>query len=336
MAIKFNKFERVAGMFILVALVGSLLAAVSVAVKQGWFETKVWYHTFFQNADGVHPGTVVQIAGLRAGSVEDVELQNDNRIKVLFYVHGKFQNRVRSDSKAHLIRPFIIGDRVLELSVGGETEQLLAEHSLLKSEETIDLMTILSGKAMGNYFSKISVLLENMHEILEAFSSKDRTRSVVRIFDRLDPLLGNLNHMSTEVIKLSKQITHQDNVKKVLSNAVVLTEELNHVLPELNRKNPQLASDLALVTKNLSQMTTDLKVIGPAFSAIGNDMPQAAKRAVEALNEATILIKAMQKSFFVRNSVDEVKTEEAKEARRTPSSVQKPSSNPVNACEDVK
>jgi phospholipid/cholesterol/gamma-HCH transport system substrate-binding protein len=334
--IKFNKFERVAGLFIVVAIVGSLLTAISVAVKQGWFETKVYFAANFENADGIHPGTVVQMAGLRAGSVEEVELQGNNRIKVTFFVQKRFQERVKADSTVQLIRPFIIGDRVLDITVGAEGSEKLAENSIINSEETMDLMTLMSGKKMGVYLSKVGQLMENMHEVLLAFADPSRTRSLVRIFDKLDPLVTNLDSMSTEVIKLSRQVTHEDNIQKVLANVVTLTHELNTVLPELNRRNPQLAQDLAVITRNLNTMTTDLKVIGPAFQAVGGELPQAAQRAVEALNEATVLIKAMEKNFFVRGSVKDVREDEAKDPRRTPSSVKNPSSNPVNACEDVK
>lgn len=316
MAIKFNKFERIAGLFILTAIVGTLLVAISVAIKQGWFEEKIYFHTTFENADGIHPGTVVQMAGLRAGSVEDIDLLDNNQIKVSFYVHGKFKDRIKKDSVAQLIRPFIIGDRVLEVTVGGEGIAKLPENSQMKSEETMDIMTLMSGKKMGSYLNKVSSLLENLHEVLVAFSDKSRTQSVVKMFDRLDPLLANLDGMSTEVTKLGK--------------------ELNKVLPQMNQANPKMGSEIGLMTSNINQLTNDMKVLGPALGAVSEDLPMAAVRAIEVLNEATILVKAMQKSFFIKSSVEEVRSEESKEGRRMPSSVKFPASKPVNACENVK
>ena len=336
MAIKFNKFERVAGLFIFVAIVGTVLTAVSAAVKQGWFETKVYFTTSFENADGLHPGSLVQISGLRAGSVEEVELQSNKKIKVTFYVLNKFRESVRQDSKVQLIRPFIIGDRVVDVEVGSESSQALPDYAFLKSEETMDLMTLVSGKKMGTYLNKMNLAAENLHELLTAFSDPTRTQSLIRIFDKIDPMVTNMTIMSSEVIKLSRQVTRDENVQKVLANAVILTHELNVVLPELNKRNPELAGDLAGVVKNLSQMTNDLKVIGPAFASVGNDLPMAAQRAVEVLNEATILIKAMEKNLFLRGSVKEVREEEAADSRRAPASSKNPSSNSVKACENVK
>ncbi|WP_413287686.1 MlaD family protein [Bdellovibrio sp. HCB337] len=320
---KFNKFERVAGAFVLLAIGGVLVTAVSVAIRQGWFATKIHYSTMFENADGIHPGTLVQMAGLRAGAVEDVELQQDNKIKVSFYVLGKFQPRIRQDSTTQLIRPFIIGDRVLEVTVGSEVSPLVPQHHTLASNETMDIMSLLSGKSLGTHLAKLSSTLENLSSMVQALTSKDRTQSLVRIFDRLDPLLASVEVMAAEMTKLSRQATHKGNLQSVVSNLAVTTQELNNILPELNRENPELAKDIAQMSKNLNTLTRDFKVLGPALNAVGPELPQATKRAVEALNETVIMLKAMQKSVFMRGSVQEVKDEEAKAARKPAASEEK-------------
>lgn len=316
--LKFNKFERVAGFFVLFAILGVALTALSVAIKQGWFETKVYYSTVFESADGIHQGTLVQMAGLRAGAVDDVELQANNKIRVTFYVLGKFQRRIRQDSTIQLLRPFIIGERVLDVSVGSEQSQVLAAHSVVSSVEALDLMTIMSGKKLNAYLGKLGGILENMQVLVEAFADKRRAESIVRIFDRMDPLVKNLNAMSVEVIRLSKQATHDGGVQKLVGNLAVTTGEINKILPELNAENPNLAKDLAHMTQNLALMT---KALEPAIQAVEPELPGASVRLVEALNETVVVLKAMQKSFFMKSNVREVQEEEA--SRRVPANTNK-------------
>lgn len=306
--VKFNKFERVAGLFIILAIAGVILTAFSAAIKQGWFEPKVRYTTTLKNADGIHQGTLVQMSGLRAGAVESVEFESDNLIRVGFYVLGKFQDRVRENSTVQLVRPFIIGERVLDLSVGSDEYALIAPQSSIKSLETMDIMTIMSGKSMNSTLSKLSGIFESMQVILDAFADKNRAEGVVRVIDRLDPLVRNLNTMSIEVIKLSKQATHDDGVQKLVANLAETTVELNRILPEMNKQNPHLASDLAVMTQNLAIMT---KALGPAVKEVEGELPGASTRLIEALNETVVVLKAMQKSFFMKSSVKEVKDEES-------------------------
>lgn len=305
-----SKFERVAGLFILVAIGGALLSALSVAVKQGWFEKKTYFVTTFENADGVHSGATVKMAGLNAGSVSEVELLSDNKVRITFYVLGKFRDRIRQDSKAQLIRPFIIGDRVLEVSVGNEASAELAEHGHLPSEESLDLMTLMSGKKMGQAFARMGAVVDNMENVMTAFGDRQRMDSIVRMFDRMEPLIANLGTMATEITKLSRQATKDENLSRTLANAAVLTRELNLIVPEMNKANPELGQDLAKLTGSLGKMTAEMEA---ALTEMGPEGRSSARRALEALNEATVLMKALQKSFFLRSSVREVREEEAKE-----------------------
>lgn len=314
MKVKFSKFERVAGLFVMLAIGGVLVTALSAAIKQGWFEPKVRFTTTFESADGIREGTLVQMAGLRAGEVETVELESNNRIRVGFYVLGKYQSRVRENSTVQLIRPFIIGEKVLDLTVGSEEFDVIPDQSAIRSEETVDLMTLMSGKHLNTYLTKLGGILESVQVLVDAFADKSRAESLVRVIDQLDPLLKNLNTLSTEVIKLSKQATHDNGVQKLVGNLSLTTQEINKILPELNKANPDMARDLAVMTQNLSIMT---KALGPAVKEVEKDLPGASVRLVQALNETVVVLKAMQKSFFMKSSVREVREEEG---RRLPAS----------------
>ncbi len=321
--LKFNKFERIAGLFVAVAIFGFLVSMISVAVKQGWFESKVFWITSFVNADGIHPGTVVQIQGLKAGSVDGVHLTHDNRIEVRFYVLSKFANKIKADSVTQLIRPFIIGERVLDVTVGSPTAELVEAQAEIKSKETVDLMTLMSGRNLGETLSSMSAMMENLKGLAEAFLDKNRTQSFVNAFDQIEPLLKNLNTMSVEVVKLSKQATRNDNLGVVLGQLATTTKELNALIPEINRQAPGMAKDVTQLVSNLAVLTQEFKVILPALAEVAPDLPHASRRAVEALDEAVVLIKAMQKSMFVRGSAEEVRKEEAEAAKakkRMPSS----------------
>ncbi len=313
--VKFNKFERIAGVFVATAILGFVVSLLSVAAKQGWFDSKVYWHTSFVSGDGIHPGTSVQIQGLKAGSVEEVELTGDNKVRVKFYVLSKFESKIKQDSVAQLVRPFVIGERVLDLSVGSAEAAALGRGSEMTSHETVDLMTLMSGKQLGSYLSAMSGMMENLKFLAEAFLDKGRTQAFVDAFDRIDPLLKNLNTMSLEVIKLSKQASKDENLAVVMRELATTTRELNLILPEMNRQAPEMAKDMSELVTNLAVLTKEFKVLIPALAEVAPDLPRTSRRAVEALDEAVVLIKAMQKSMFVKGNADEVRQEEAEAAK---------------------
>jgi len=349
MIIKFNKFERAAGLFVIVAITGSFAIAISVAVQKGWFAQKVQFSTVFENAEGVHSGTGVQIAGLHAGSVEEVELKGENRIKVTFLVLQKFAGHIRQDSKAQLVRPFIIGDRVLEITVGKDDSPILAENSLLPSYEALDLITILSNKNLIENMESMTKMVGNLNVLLHAFSDQDRAKSIVRIFDKLEPLINNLNDMSSGLAAVSKQATLHDNLAIVLENTKGITHELNAILPLVKKNAPELGRNITIIVNNLSrlsqdfndvlpllkekapglgsdmtkilsnsaQITQDLRTLTPALVGMAPTLPKTGTRTVELINEFVVLLKALQRSFLLQSNVEEVRKEEALSTKAT-------------------
>jgi phospholipid/cholesterol/gamma-HCH transport system substrate-binding protein len=310
MIVKFNKFERVAGLFVGLAFFGGILFTLGVAVKQGWFDAKSYYSTSFTNADGIHPGTTVQMAGLKAGSVDEVELLQNNKIHVKFYVLSKFQDKIKEDSIAQLTRPFIIGDRVLDISVGTEDSKLLASDSTIASHEAVDLMSLLSGKSLGSTIEDMSSMLGNLRTLAEAFLNKDRTEAMIRVVDRIDPLLKNLNIMSLEVIKLSKQATKDENLQTVLGTLATTTRELNKLLPDIAQRAPAMAKNIEGLVHNLARLTDQVMVFMPALAEMAPKVPEVSHRAIEALDEAVVLMKALQKTWIIRSAAKEVREEE--------------------------
>lgn len=309
MKIKFNKFERVAGLFVLVALLGSMAVTIAVAVKKGWFSSKVNYTTVLTSAEGLHSGTPIHVAGLRAGSVQDVELISAQEVKVSFEVLEKFKTNIRQDSELRVVRPFIIGEKVLEITVGDKSLEMLTAGAEIPSVESFDIMEILSGRKMGPLLGSIEQLTSNLKTLLQAFADPKRTEALVKMFDRLDPLIVNLSEMSSGVTKLTTAVNKDERLEKVVVSLVSITHELDKILPLLNAQSPDLGLQMGQIVDNLNVLTTEFKKITPAIAAIAPELPQTSLRAVEALDETVVLLKALQKSFLLRGNVEEVKEE---------------------------
>ena len=98
----------------------------------------------------------------------------------------------------------------------------------------------------------------------------------------------------------------------MLDNVILLTGELNKVLPQMNEDSPQMGKQLSMLVSNLSELTAEFKKLTPAIGVVAPELPRVSKRAIEGLDELVITLKAMQKSFFLRGNVEDVKDEEAK------------------------
>lgn len=275
---KISYFERVAGFFVLTSMALFFLFMVSLVIKQGWFEEKKYYYGIFDSAEGIHDGTHVQMSGIKVGSVESVDLTADQKIKIKISVFAKYADKIREDSRIQFIRPFVIGDRLVEITAGLGESEVLAANSTIPTQEVFDLMAVLSGKNVATYISQLSQALNNVTSLLKAMTDEKRTKSMIRMFDRVDPLLKNLDNMTKEVTTLTQQLNSQQKLERFVVNA--------------------------------NQMVEDFQGLGATIKELGPQLPATSHRAIEALNETVVLLKAMQKSFFLNSHVEKVKKEE--------------------------
>jgi len=335
MKVKFNLFERVAGIFVLAAFAGSIAVTVSIAYKKGWFSPQIPVFAIFPSANGIHIGTKVQMAGLRAGSVTSVELQADNQIKVKLVLLEKFFKKTRDDSVIRVVRPFIIGEKILEVTVGGLSAAPIASGHLVRVEKTLDVMDIMSSGNLGTYLESFGQLTDNLKILLEAFSDKKRFQALIEVLDEINPfiknmsqmslevrgllkqmskdrLIKNMNKMSLEVKNLSRQMTTDRRIGRTLNNFAIMTDEFNKHLPQISANAPNIAKTLIVALENLTLLSEGLKQVIPALTAVAPDLPRAGKRMIEVIDELVITLKAMQKTFFIRGKVEEVKAEESK------------------------
>jgi len=102
----------------------------------------------FDNISGVKKGAVVQIAGVVVGQVKRTWLGEDELAHVALQLDKDV--KVPVDSMASVKSQGIIGDKYIQLSLGGD-EKLLKEGDVLtETESAVDLEALISKFAFGS------------------------------------------------------------------------------------------------------------------------------------------------------------------------------------------
>ncbi|MBX7232400.1 MAG: MlaD family protein [Bdellovibrionales bacterium] len=311
--IKFNKYERVAGVFVLTTFLGMIFVCTGIAIKRGWFSAQVSFECYTKSSEGIHTGTGVFISGIRVGAVDEVELISAEAVRLSFNILEKFHPQIRSDSVVQINRPYIIGEKILELSIGSKHAEKMEAGSQIPIKESFDLMDVLSGKKWGPFLGTIEKISNNLRVLGEAFADPDRTKKFVEMFDRLNPLVGNLNLMSQGIVQVTQVVSRKKYLEGILLNLNQLTGTLNQVIPQILIEAPDFGQQMGQIIKNLNSLTTEMQKITPALTAIAPELPKTSLRAVEALNETVILLKALQRSFLLRGKVEEIRKEESRQ-----------------------
>jgi phospholipid/cholesterol/gamma-HCH transport system substrate-binding protein len=248
---------------------------------------------------------------LRIGEVRKVKLVSSQQVRVNFVVGEAYWDKVREDSVVRVMRPFIIGDKVLDLGVGSAERDVLLAGAQIKSEVSTDLMELLNGRTVGPFVEIAGKMAENLKIVAEAFLDPGRSRAMIRMFDELSPLLRNANRLTSEANRILAGVNKQDQLIITINNLAKMTEEMSKLLPMVAKDSPEMLQHLSKIAKNTAVLTEELSKAVPEMQKIAPELPRASRRAIEALDETVVTLKALQKSFLLRGSAREVREEEA-------------------------
>jgi len=101
----------------------------------------------FDNISGVKKGSSVQIAGVPVGKVTRVGLNTDNFAIVSIDIDRTL--KIPTDSTASIKSQGIIGDKYIQIALGGDSKLLQEGGALVNTESAVDIESLISKFAFG-------------------------------------------------------------------------------------------------------------------------------------------------------------------------------------------
>lgn len=146
---KKNILETVVGLFMVAGLLAFGYLALELGEVSFLSDSKRYeIRAEFDNVSGVKKGAAVQISGVVMGDVSAIDLTEDNLAVLTLRIDKRV--KVPADSIASVKSQGIIGDKYIQLSLGGD-EEILAEGGLVtETESAIDIESLISKFAFGS------------------------------------------------------------------------------------------------------------------------------------------------------------------------------------------
>src|SRR5260370_24510218 len=130
------------GLFVIFGLSLTMLAVFLVGDIRRLWDRKVEYGTAFEDVAGLKPGAPVRMGGLDIGTVTRVGHDRDladTRIYVQMSIIKREAARIRTDSVAHVVNKGLLGDKMVELTIGSPQKPQLSPVGLMPPEEPADM-----------------------------------------------------------------------------------------------------------------------------------------------------------------------------------------------------
>ncbi len=139
--------EFLVGCFVLVGLGAVLYLALQVGSARFFGDDSYLLDARFSSASGVNPGSRIEIAGVRVGTVKDVVLNEDFFAIVTLELPKTLV--LDDDTIASVKTAGLIGDRYIDLSPGGSGFPLEPGDVIVDTESALDIESLISRFALG-------------------------------------------------------------------------------------------------------------------------------------------------------------------------------------------
>ena len=152
------------GALVLTAILLFMGFVLSVGKRSALFEGRYSLWTSFSSTEGLAVGAPVRLAGVTVGNVTRISFGRDlkdRRINLTLSVEQRVQDRIRQDSVASIGTIGLVGDKVLDVTVGSADRPMLQSGERLTSVDPVDYSGLLQkGDEILGHVSRISASLD--------------------------------------------------------------------------------------------------------------------------------------------------------------------------------
>ena len=173
------------GLFVLLALATFLGGVYALGARARLIEARYTIHADFTEVGGLVEGATVRLAGVQIGRVSAVNLppQPGGKVRVDLTIGRRFSDRIRKNSVARIETQGLLGDRIVEITVGDASAPPVAPGEVLASRDPADFGRVIAAGAetAKNVAALADALRETADQINKSKMIEDAASTVNKL-----------------------------------------------------------------------------------------------------------------------------------------------------------
>ena len=221
------------GVFVLIGL-GIFLAMVyALGARARLFEPRFTIHAEFTEVGGLVEGATVRLAGVQIGRVSAVYLppQPGGKVRVDMSIARRFGDRIRKDSVARIETQGLLGDKIIEITVGSAAAPPVRPADVLASRDPFDITRVMDESAE---------VVKNVGELADSLRETARALNQSRLIEEVTATVQSARRITDQVSRVVSQVERG----KGWAHALIYEEPV-----ALRRVNDLVASTQALLDR---------------------------------------------------------------------------------------
>ncbi len=258
------------GIFVLGLMGLFIVFVLTIGSQSRIFERRYSLHAFFGTIEGLNVGAPVRLAGTSIGSVDDITFSKDlasKKIRVTISLDARLQDRIREDSIASIGTVGLVGDKVLELTVGSLDKPVLLPGATIASIDPPDYAKLLQkGDQIVSNVVKIS---DALGQLVGGGAGTEARQDLAESIASFNRIMGEIEQGSGLLHALVYE-KRSGNILKELSETTAALQQLSNLMKEFQSQKglahilfadpraESIMTDLDQTSKNLKLVSSRL------------------------------------------------------------------------------
>jgi phospholipid/cholesterol/gamma-HCH transport system substrate-binding protein len=182
------------GLFVLIALATFLAGVYALGARARLFEARYTIHADFTEVGGLVEGATVRLAGVQIGRVTGVNLppHPGGKVRVDLTIGRTFSDRIRKNSVARIETQGLLGDRIVEITVGDASAPPVAPGEVIASRDPTDFGKILSSGA--DTAKNVAALADALRETADQINKSKMIEDAASTVNKLGRVVDQVEH----------------------------------------------------------------------------------------------------------------------------------------------
>ena len=182
------------GVFVLVALAVFLGSIYALGARARLFEARYVIHADFGEVGGLTEGATVRLAGVQIGRVTGVHLPGapGGKVRVDLDIARRYADRIRRDSVARIETQGLLGDKIVEVTVGTTAAPALSAGDVLVARDPTDFGRVISEGA--DTARDVGALVAELRKSAETLNRSRLIENASATVDRIDRVVDQVEH----------------------------------------------------------------------------------------------------------------------------------------------
>jgi phospholipid/cholesterol/gamma-HCH transport system substrate-binding protein len=217
---KAKRIEVKVGIFVVMGLVGAAASILMLGADFLSFKKQVSFTARFSEVQGLFPGSVVSLSGLKIGNIKAITLSPDLKLDILMGIEPNFADKITEGAVVSINTQGALGDKYIFIKPGPPDAKPIAGGSILPSDEK-DFLKLLTDREDG--VARVVDLIKELHILVASVNQDGKTAKMISnmsdaseklktTITKIDTILSDVNGLNPDDKRLKKAMISLANV----------------------------------------------------------------------------------------------------------------------------